>query len=70
MNNEPILIPGDEIRKELHKRGWTQDVLSQVLKQHLPAINQIIQGKRAITPDMAVALGAAFGDGPEKWMQL
>lgn len=70
MNNEPLLTPGDEIRKELHKRGWTQDVLSQVLRLHLPAINQIIQGKRAITPDIAVALGAAFGDGPEKWMQL
>jgi HTH-type transcriptional regulator/antitoxin HigA len=70
MNSEPLLMPGDEIRKELHKRGWTQDVLSQVLNRPLPTINQIIQGKRAITPDMAVALGAAFGDGAEKWMQL
>jgi HTH-type transcriptional regulator/antitoxin HigA len=40
-----------------------------VLGKHLPAVNEIIQGKRAITPEMAVALGTAFGNGPEFWMQ-
>ena len=70
MSNEPIVMPGDEIRKELHKRGWTQEILAQILKQHLPAINLIIQGKRPITPDMAIMLAAAFDTTPEKWINM
>ena len=65
-----FLTPGDEIRKELQKRGWTQADLARVLGRPLPTINQIIQGKRAITPDTAVSLGAAFGTSADKWMKL
>jgi HTH-type transcriptional regulator/antitoxin HigA len=35
----------------------------------LPTVNEIIQGKRAILPEMAVALGAAFGTGALVWLQ-
>ena len=60
--------PGDYIREELTARNWTQDDLARILDRPRPTINRILQGKHAILPDMAIALGAAFGDDPEVWM--
>ncbi len=34
------------------------------------AYNEIIAGKRGITPETAKGLGEAFGTGPEYWMNL
>lgn len=63
-------LPGDAIKAELEKRGWTQSDLAAILGKHLPAVSEIIQGKRSITPDMAVALSAALGNTAEFWMNL
>ncbi len=68
--DESVASPGKEIRKLLQDRGWTQDDLARILKRPLPTVNQIIQGKRAITPDMAIVLAAAFGTTPEKWVSM
>jgi HTH-type transcriptional regulator/antitoxin HigA len=68
--DESVASPGKEIRKLLQDHGWTQDDLARILKRPLPTINQIIQGKRAITPDMAIVLAAAFGTTPEKWVSM
>jgi HTH-type transcriptional regulator / antitoxin HigA len=62
--------PGEVIRGELEKRGWTQTDLAAILGKHLPAVSEIIQGKRSITPEMAMALAAAFNNLPEFWMNL
>lgn len=61
--------PGDYIRDELKARGWTQDDLARVVGRPLPTINEIIQGKRAVMPEMAIALSAAIGATPEVWVQ-
>ena len=58
------------IKAELEKRGWTQSDLAQILGRDLPAVSQIIQGKRSITPDMAVSFAAAFGNEPGFWLNL
>lgn len=62
--------PGEEIRKRLQDRGWTQSDLSQIIDRPPQTVNQIVQGKKAITPDMAAALAAAFGTNADLWMQL
>lgn len=62
--------PGDVIRGELERLGWTQSDLASVLGKHLPAVSEIIQGKRSITPDMAVSLSAALGKTPEFWATI
>jgi HTH-type transcriptional regulator/antitoxin HigA len=67
---ESLSTPGDEIRKLLRDRNWTQADLAKVLGRPIQTINQIIQNKKSITPEMAIVLGAAFGTGAEKWMQL
>ena len=65
----PVPPPGEFIRAELEKRGWGQAELAKVIGRPLPTVNEIIQGKRAILPEMAVALGAAFGTGALVWLQ-
>jgi HTH-type transcriptional regulator/antitoxin HigA len=65
-----VFPPGDFIREELEARGWTQEVLAEVLGTSQRLVNEIITGRRAITPATARALGEAFGTGPNVWMNL
>src|SRR5260370_8599944 len=68
MTDPQPLTPGEYIKTELQERGWTQADLALILGKHTPAIKEVVQGKRAISPEMAVALGTAFATGPEMWM--
>ena len=52
--------PGDVVRRELEKRGWTQSDLAYVLGAKTAAISPVLAGKRGISPDMAKALAVAF----------
>jgi HTH-type transcriptional regulator / antitoxin HigA len=65
-----VFPPGEFVRDELEARGWTQADLAAILNKPLPAVNEIIAGKKAITPETAKALGDAFGVGPEFWLNL
>lgn len=69
LSNTPVPSPGDFIKKEMEARGWTQRDLARVLDRPLPTVNEIIQGKRAVMPEMAIELGMAFGTGAEIWVQ-
>jgi HTH-type transcriptional regulator/antitoxin HigA len=62
-------IPGDYIREELSRKGWGQDDLARVLGRPASRVNELVQGKAIISPDVAVALAAAFGDTAEEWLQ-
>jgi len=62
--------PGDFIREELDARGWSQGDLARIIGRPLQMVNQIINGKKAITAQTAKELGAALGTGPEVWMNL
>lgn len=62
--------PGEFLKEELEARGWTQIELSEIMGRPTRLINEIIAGKRAITPETAVQLGDALGTGPEVWMNL
>jgi HTH-type transcriptional regulator/antitoxin HigA len=69
MENREVKTPGDYIREEMQTRNWTQHDLANILGRPLPSVNEIILGKRGIMPEMAVALGQAFGTGAEIWLQ-
>jgi HTH-type transcriptional regulator/antitoxin HigA len=58
------------VKKELDTRGWGQRDLAYILGCHEQAVTLIISGKRGISPDMAKALGAAFGVSPEFFLNL
>lgn len=70
-NTENALFPpGEFIRDELEARSWTQEDLAEILGRPLRTVNQIIAGKKAITPQTAQELAAAFGTTAELWLNL
>ncbi len=62
--------PGDVIKRELDARGWKQDDLAKILGRTRQTVNRLIQGRTAITPEMAHELAAAFGTSAKLWMNL
>jgi len=62
--------PGEVLRRELDARGWTQADLATVTARPAQAINEIIQGKKEVTPETALALSAALGTTAELWLNL
>lgn len=66
-----VFPPGEFIREELETRGWTQGDLAQIMNRPLRLVNELIAGKKQITPETARGLSAAFGDqDPLYWMNL
>ena len=62
--------PGEILQEELDARGWSQADFADILGRPVQAVNEIIAGKKAITPDTAVALSKALGTSPEYWLNL
>jgi HTH-type transcriptional regulator/antitoxin HigA len=62
--------PGDFLRDELEERGWTQSEFAEIIGRPVTLVNDIINGKRGITPSTATELAAALGTSPMLWMNL
>ena len=62
--------PGDVLGEEIAERGMTQKELAARLGKPAQAINEIINGKKAITPDTAIGLGKVLGISPHFWNSL
>ena len=62
--------PGEFLQEELESRGWSQTELAEIMGRPVRLINEIIAGKRAITPETAVQLGDSLGTGAEVWLNL
>lgn len=68
--NPEAFIPGEYIREELVERGWTQMDLAEILGRPPQVVNEIVAGKRSITPETARGLADAFGTSAQLWMNL
>jgi len=69
--NRPPTHPGEMLLKEfLEPAGITQTELSHHLKWPYARLNEIIKGKRGVSPASALSLGEAWGTGPEFWLNL
>ncbi|MFH1356531.1 MAG: HigA family addiction module antitoxin [bacterium] len=67
----PPTHPGEMLLKEfLEPLEITQSKLTSHLGWPYARLNEIVNGKRGITADSALALGEALGTGPEFWMNL
>jgi HTH-type transcriptional regulator / antitoxin HigA len=62
--------PSDFIQEEMDERGWTQEDLADVLGYSVQTINKLLKNKQSITVDLAKALGKAFEQTPQYWMNL
>jgi HTH-type transcriptional regulator/antitoxin HigA len=65
-----VYPPGEILKEELEARGWTQTDLAEIIGKSARLVNEVIAGKRAITPDTARALADAFGTSAQFWMNL
>ena len=65
-----VFPAGEFIREELEARGWTQRDLARILDRPIQVVNQIVNGKKAITPDTAIGLGQALGTSADLWLNL
>jgi antitoxin HigA-1 len=62
--------PGEVIADILEDLQITQTHLAEVLGVSRRTVNEIIQGHRPITVDMALRIGKAMGNGPQLWLNL
>jgi addiction module HigA family antidote len=63
--------PGTILQEEfLEPMGLTQAKLAQSLRIPLNRVNEMVRGKRGITPQSALLLAAYFKNSPEFWMNL
>jgi antitoxin HigA-1 len=70
MFNPPI-TPGEILLEEyLKPMGISQNAMGRAIGVSPRAINEIVLGKRVITPLMSIRFGEFFGQSPEFWHGL
>jgi addiction module HigA family antidote len=63
--------PGNAIRFDcLEPLGLSVTAGAQVLGVSRQALNNLVNGKSGITPEMAIRLDKAFGGGAETWLRI
>jgi addiction module HigA family antidote len=63
--------PGQILLQEfLEPLGLTQAELARALAIPLNRVNELVRGKRGITPETALLLAGYFKNSPEFWMNL
>ena len=63
-------MPGEYLKDELEARAWTQTEFAEIIGRPPRVVNEIIAGKRGITPDTANELAAALGTSAQLWLNL
>ncbi|MGB0384195.1 MAG: HigA family addiction module antitoxin [Ardenticatenaceae bacterium] len=67
----PPIHPGEILKEEfLEPMGISQYRLAKEISVSPRRINEIVQGKRAITPDTALRLSRYFGMSERFWLNL
>ena len=67
----PPTHPGEMLLKEfLEPLGMTQKAFASHLGWTYARLNEVINGRRQISADSALALGEALKTGPEFWLNL
>ncbi len=62
--------PGVILKEEAEARGLSGNALALKLRVPPQRIQEIIGGRRAITPDTALRLGRFLGIEPEHWLAM
>ena len=65
------IAPGEYLAEEIGARGITQKELARRMARPKNAINEIVNGKKAITAETALQLEAAMPEIPARfWLNL
>lgn len=73
MNNLKAAVvyhPGEILLDELDARNMSQSDFAKIIDRPLNAVNEIIKGKKSITPETASSIAAALGTSPEMWLGM
>ncbi len=62
--------PGETLAEELEVRGMTHEELAARMGCSPQVIDEIVRAERAITPEIASALGKALGGSSQFWTNL
>ena len=62
--------PGRILKRELEARGLSAAALALKLRIAPQRVQEIVAGKRAISPETALRLGRFFGNEPEFWLAM
>jgi addiction module HigA family antidote len=67
----PGTVLRDLLLAETESQGRvTQDQLASAMRVSRVTINQIVNGRRAVTAEMALRLGKVTGTTPQMWLRL
>ncbi|MDP6787186.1 MAG: HigA family addiction module antitoxin [Rhodospirillales bacterium] len=71
MNKLPNIHPGEVLLEEFLKpMGLSQNRLARLMGIPPRRINEVVLGKRAVSPDTALRLARYFGTSEEFWLGL
>lgn len=72
MKKNPHPVHPGEILAEVYlsQLGWTQTKLTEELGCAHRKVNEIINGKRSITPDFAIDLERVLGTEADMWVRI
>ncbi|MBE9097923.1 HigA family addiction module antitoxin [Vacuolonema iberomarrocanum] len=62
--------PGEVLVDILEDLDITQTAFAKAIGVSRRTVNELIQGRRSLTVDMAIRIGKALGNGPRLWMNL
>lgn len=70
-SHRPPTHPGEMLLKEfLEPLGLTQRELAERLHVPYQRVNELVKGKRGMTPSTALRLAKFFGNSPDFWLNL
>jgi addiction module HigA family antidote len=68
--SESAFHPGEYIQQELEERRMSQRELARQMGRPYQTVNEIVNGKKAITAETAIDLEGVFGGNAETWLNL
>lgn len=69
-NRRPI-TPGAVLREDyLEPLQLTQQTVADTIGVDRTSLNEVLNARRGVTPEMALRLARAFGPAPQYWLNL
>lgn len=65
-----VFPPGEFLRDEIAERGWTEVEFAEILGRPPQVVSEILNAKKAITPETALEISTALDTSAELWLNL
>lgn len=69
-SKRPPTHPGYVVGLEIEELGLTITEAARRLRVSRRTLSELVNGRRAMSPEMALRLGRFFGNGTELWMGM